>query len=106
MKPYTKLYLDYFGYSEGDFIPCEITGKEAVDISHNLPRGMGGSKLKDTIENLMGLTRSAHTFLESNPNYYWWFQLVHYHFMVTKIPYSESLVSLKDSVFNEIKNSL
>jgi len=106
MKPYTKVYLDHFDYSQGDFIPCEVTGNRAVDISHNDPRGMGGSKHKDHIENLMALSREAHHFLEMNPTYYWWFQLVHYYFMVTKVPYSDSILSLKDPIFEQIKSKL
>lgn len=106
MKNYKQVYCDYFGHQEDDTILCEITGSIAVDISHNKARGMGGSKHKDVIENLMALTRGAHTFLEQNPRYYWWFQLVHMHFMVTRTPYAESLLSLDDIVFNEIKNKL
>jgi len=60
MKKHTKIYLDYFGYDAGDFIPCEICENKAVDIHHIEPRGMGGSKTKDTIENLQALCRSCH----------------------------------------------
>ena len=60
MKPYTKLYLKHFGYGQEDFIPCEICGARAVDIHHIEPRGMGGSKLMDTPENLMALCRECH----------------------------------------------
>ena len=60
MKKHTKIYLDYFGFYESDFIPCEICGKRAVDIHHINARGMGGSKSKDTIENLMALCRQDH----------------------------------------------
>lgn len=48
------------GYDITDFIPCEICGKKAVDIHHISSRGMGGSKEKDTIENLMALCRVCH----------------------------------------------
>lgn len=60
MKKHTKIYLHYFGFYESDFIPCEICGKQAVDIHHINARGMGGSKSKDTIENLMALCRQDH----------------------------------------------
>ena len=60
MKAHTKLYLFHFGYSESYFIPCETCGKKAVDIHHIEARGMGGSKLKDTINNLMALCRTCH----------------------------------------------
>jgi 5-methylcytosine-specific restriction endonuclease McrA len=60
MKPWTKIYLDYFGYDTTDFIPCEVCGSQAIDIHHIHPRGMGGTKTKDTIENLMALCRNHH----------------------------------------------
>ncbi len=60
MKRHTRIYLDFFGYFEGDIIPCEICKKPAVDIHHIDARGMGGSKHKDTIENLMALCRQDH----------------------------------------------
>ena len=64
MRNHTKVYLKHCGYW-GEYIPCEICGREAVDIHHIEPRGMGGSKNKDTIENLMGLCRECHSKAES-----------------------------------------
>jgi 5-methylcytosine-specific restriction endonuclease McrA len=61
MKKHTKLYMSYFGYDENSFIPCEVCGLKAVDIHHLEARGMGGSKTKDTIENLQALCRECHT---------------------------------------------
>jgi 5-methylcytosine-specific restriction endonuclease McrA len=60
MKKHTKLYLDYFGYSIEDFIPCEYCGTKAVDIHHIEARGMGGDKKADNINNLMALCRQCH----------------------------------------------
>jgi hypothetical protein len=60
MRKHTKIYMDYFGYGKEDFISCEICGKRAVDIHHINARGMGGSKDKDTIENLMAVDRECH----------------------------------------------
>ena len=60
MKPYTKLYLDYFGYDTSNFISCEVCGAKAVDINHIQCRGMGGTKKKDVIENLMAMCRKCH----------------------------------------------
>jgi hypothetical protein len=60
MQKHTKIYFDYFNYGLDDFIPCEVCGARAVDIHHILCRGMGGSKLKDSIENLMAVCRSCH----------------------------------------------
>ena len=60
MKNHTKVYLKEMNYHETDFIPCEMCGQTAIDIHHIDARGMGGSKEKDFIENLMGLCRSCH----------------------------------------------
>lgn len=62
MQKHTKIYMDYFGYDVSDFIFCEIRGcgHQAVDINHIEARGMGGSKTKDNIENLMAMCRMHH----------------------------------------------
>jgi hypothetical protein len=60
MKKHTKIYIEYFGYTMDDFIPCEVCGARAVDIHHIDARGMGGSDDKDTIENLMAVCRKCH----------------------------------------------
>ena len=60
MVKYKQVYLDYFGLDICDFIPCEICGSRAVDIHHIEPKGMGGSKTKDNIENLIAVCRGCH----------------------------------------------
>ncbi len=60
MKNHTKVYLKAMGLSPVEFIPCEVCNRRAVDIYHIEPRGMGGSKLLDTPENLMALCRECH----------------------------------------------
>ena len=60
MKKHTKIYLDYFGFNDTDFIPCEVCQSKAVDIHHIDNKGMGGSKTKDYIENLISLCRFHH----------------------------------------------
>jgi 5-methylcytosine-specific restriction endonuclease McrA len=60
MQKHTQNYLQGMGYKKTDFIPCEVCGSQAVDIHHIEARGMGGSKDKDTIDNLMGLCRKCH----------------------------------------------
>jgi ribosome-binding protein aMBF1 (putative translation factor) len=60
MKNHVKVYFDYFGYDVTSFVPCEICGAKAVDINHVKPRGMGGSKKMDNIENLMAVCRECH----------------------------------------------
>ena len=60
MKKHVRIYLNYFDYGEQDFIPCEVCLRRAVDVHHIDIKGMGGSKFKDYIENLMGLCRDHH----------------------------------------------
>lgn len=53
--------MDAMGYDVSDFIPCEYCQMDqAVDIHHIEARGMGGTKKRDTIENLMALCRTCH----------------------------------------------
>lgn len=63
MKNHTKVYLNHFGYIGEEFIPCEVCGQRAVDIHHIEARGIGGTKIGDTIENLMALCRYCHTVM-------------------------------------------
>ena len=59
--------MDFFDYGEQDFVMCEMCQQDrAVDIHHLESRGMGGSKNKDYIENLMGLCRDCHNKAESD----------------------------------------
>ncbi len=62
MKYHTQVYMDAFGFTIADFVPCEICGNKAVDIHHIESRGMGGNPSgdKDVIENLMASCRSCH----------------------------------------------
>ena len=60
MKRHIKVYFDYFGYKLQSDIYCEVCGSAANDIHHIDCRGMGGSKLKDSIHNLMALCRKCH----------------------------------------------
>lgn len=48
------------GYTPGEFIPCEVCESKAVDIHHIEARGMGGSRDKDHVQNLMALCRDCH----------------------------------------------
>lgn len=66
MQKHTKIYFDYFGYTTADFIPCEVCGAKAVDIHHIEPKGMGGSKQRDYINNLVALCRSCHEKAHAN----------------------------------------
>ena len=61
MKHYIMVYLESRGLTKTDFIGCEVCGTAASDIHHIQPRGMGGSKLRDTPDNLIALCRPCHT---------------------------------------------
>ena len=69
MKKHTKIYFDYFGYDETDFIACEVCGSKSVDIHHLDAKGMGGSKLKDYIENLIAVCRDCHIKCHDNKDF-------------------------------------
>ena len=65
MKQHTKIYFKHFGiaFNESgwhDPIKCEVCSRILVDIHHIESRGMGGSKMKDSIHNLMALCRNCH----------------------------------------------
>ena len=62
MQKHTKIYLKHFNYCETDVIMCEIPEcqNKAVDINHIDCKGMGGSKTKDYIENIMAMCRECH----------------------------------------------
>ena len=60
MRRHTEIYLKHFGYSTADTILCEVSSEVAVDIHHIFPRGRGGSKERDIVENLMAVSRRVH----------------------------------------------
>ena len=70
MQNHVKVYFDHFGYTQSDFIPCEICGAKSVDIHHVIERSKFGKKtkhLQDDITNLMALCRGCHELAhESN----------------------------------------
>jgi len=84
MKNHTKVYFEYFGYGQEDFVPCEICGRKAVDIHHIEARGMGGSKLKDDIENLMAVCRPHHIMYGDKKQFKDMLKKTHKKFMVTQ----------------------
>ena len=57
MVGYKKLYLNFFGYGQQDWVPCESCGSEAVDIHHLVARSQGGL---DIINNLAAVCRKCH----------------------------------------------
>jgi hypothetical protein len=50
-------------------LPCEVCGARSVDIHHVHRRGMGGSKRKDTIDNLIALCREHHDMMGDKKQY-------------------------------------
>ena len=83
MKKHTKIYFDYFGFDESDFIGCEICGKKANDIHHIDARGMGGnpSKDKDVIQNLQAVCRKCHEDYGDKTEYKEMLKKVHLKYM-------------------------
>ena len=66
MQNHTKVYINFFGYGEQDFIPCEMCGSRAVDVHHIEKR----NKTKnDYIENLIALCRDCHINAESDTSF-------------------------------------
>ena len=65
MKNYTRTYMRHFGYRIAEDFKCELTGSPAHDIHHIDGRGKG----KDTIENLMAVTREVHADIHDRNRY-------------------------------------
>lgn len=78
--------MDFFGYSTGDFIPSELSGNPAVDINHIDARGMGGTKEKDSIVNLMAMTREEHIYYGDKKQYKEFLREKHFEFMLKNQP--------------------
>lgn len=76
MKQYTKTYLDYFGYTTADFIPCEICGSKSVDIHHVWARSIR-KDLENDITNLMALCRVHHIAYGDKKQFRDWLQEIH-----------------------------
>lgn len=69
--------MSYFGYDESDFIPCEVCSAKGVDIHHVHARGMGGSKKRDVIENLMALCRRCHELYGDKKKFIQYLECIH-----------------------------
>lgn len=83
MKNYVKTYHKYFNYYFGEFIPCEICQKQAVDIHHieNRKRRMD---LINDINNLMALCRKCHETYGDKNQYLEFLKKVHNEKLHTK----------------------
>lgn len=84
MKPYTKVYMHYFGYTIADFMPCEIPGcnRRAVDVAHIWAKSIRDD-LRNEIKNLMGTCREHHDEYGDKVEKREWLQQVHNTFMET-----------------------
>ena len=60
MKKHIELYYDFFGIDYHERLFSELSFTIATDIHHINCKGMGGSKQKDIIENLIALNREEH----------------------------------------------
>lgn len=81
MKPYQKTYLETFGYKVQSDIVSEISGAQANVIHHIHCKGMGGSKQRDNIENLIALTDFEHEFFGDKTKYLEYLQETHDEFL-------------------------
>ena len=61
MKKHTKVYFESRNKHPEDIILCEVCGAVACDLHHIECKGMGGSKLKDTLENIIAVCRKCHS---------------------------------------------
>ena len=69
--------MDYFGYKLQSDIMSEISGAPANHIHHIHCKGMGGSKTKDNIENLIALTFEEHEKYGDKKQYIEYLQKIH-----------------------------
>ena len=77
MQKHTKVYMNFFGYDESDYIPCEMgCGSRAVDI-HHLERRTRNKVTNDYIENLVGLCRDCHINAESDKSFNMYTRIKH-----------------------------
>jgi 5-methylcytosine-specific restriction endonuclease McrA len=65
MKAYVKTFMKYFGYSPGDFIPCESCGGPSVEIHHLEPKSIAKGK-ENLIDNLAAVCRQCHDLCHSS----------------------------------------
>lgn len=104
MKQHTKIYLSAFGYDKGDFIYCEVSFQQAVDIHHIIARSEGG---EDRIENLMALTRKEHTDKGDKKQWKSWLFKVHRKFLEGhNVSYDKVFMSEQISKWEEYEKVL
>lgn len=68
--------MKYFGYTEGDFMPCEICDRQAVEVHHLEPKSIAKSK-ENLIDNLIGVCRDCHDNCHRNNSFNQEAMLIH-----------------------------
>jgi hypothetical protein len=101
MKPHHKIYMSFFDYSTTDFIPSELSGQRSIDLHHIERRGIGGSKQKDFIENLIALTREEHEKYGDRKQYMRFLYFKHLSFIRRKRPDYEIKFNLISLAYRE-----
>ena len=74
MKKHVRVYLKFWGYADSSFsqeqVLCDgCEAKFANDVHHLSRRGSGGSKKKDTPQNLVALCRNCHILCDGFKEY-------------------------------------
>ena len=73
--------MKYFGYGIDDYFACEVCDNRGVDLHHIDARGIGGSKTKDDITNLICVCRQCHNFFGDREQYMEFLKTKHKAFM-------------------------
>ena len=60
MQEHIKVYRTFYNLKDTSEFFCVVCGTQADDVHHIDPKKMGGSKLKNHIENLSALCRKHH----------------------------------------------
>lgn len=81
MSKHVKVYEEFFGCRD-----CELTGLPGGQVHHIKARGMGGSKERDNIENLMALNQVAHDYFGDKKQFMEWLKDWHEEYMIHKTP--------------------
>lgn len=98
MQNHTKVYMKFFNFEEGDFIPCEMCGAQAVDIHHLEKR----NKIKnDFPENLIGVCRDCHNKAENDSMFNMFSRIKHLENVCVQV---YALIDLKKKLKDYEKN--
>ena len=86
MKPYVKTYINALGLDPSEPIYSELSGNVANDIHHIEARGMGGTSNpeRNSIFNLMALTRDEHEKYGDRKQYKQFLKVKHMEFLMQK----------------------